>query len=267
MVAKRKSARQIKKEAKRKKRIKLFFKFFLVFLFFSGLVAGFGYLANQDFAQIKNVELNSDLSEEENKKIKTLAEQTLEGKAFFIPNSFLLFYNTEKLEKLLKDETTAKKIVCKIDYKNKTLKITAEKFNPKFFVCFKENCMIADDEGILFKSATSSALLKIEANSELKKGERFLPENKLENFFAFLENYPEKPFLVKLNEISANFYFKDFYAKVSLLEDGEKSAETLMFAKEKIKDPEYIDLRILNKLFYKTKNQTNQKEKETEKRE
>lgn len=227
--------------------------------------------------EIKKINFNEGISEEEQIAFGKAIEDTLEAKILnFIPQNNLILFKKDNIEKVLKDQfKSIKEVVVKKDFPD-TLKLEVITRTGQFVFCAQEDCFLVDDSGDIYHQldAEETSKLKNQLAEIRLKEERVVDLG--ENLIA-----PEKAKaysqLASLTQEELGFELKDiFWINVLAAREVEMETEVgwkiifsteesideqLAILKKTIKDEvgekinqlEYIDLRVKGKVFYRLK--------------
>ncbi|MGE4554761.1 MAG: cell division protein FtsQ/DivIB [Candidatus Paceibacterota bacterium] len=261
----------------KRRRFLLRLKYLFLFLFIcSGLIALYWVIFYSSFFSLKKVKIvapeNFSLFSEE----EVLNEIKQQNKKYlFLPKESLsfVFLSQEKLkENLKKNHAEIESIEARLNLQKGELIISYTVFTPQFNFCFleKEECYYIDKGGIIFKKIegkdSSLPTIFLKEGPEVILGQKILEKNKVEDFLEIIVLLKEKENLLNFGSFyldkkdSPDFQLVTSEGMKIFLNFGDNYQEIFLILKElkeqqfqgKFNNIDYIDLRYLPKVYYKT---------------
>lgn len=258
---------------KRKKLSRIFF-YFLCIVF---VVAVFYVMIFSAFVQNDKIEINGTNELQKDIVVENVRSYLAEKEMGFLPKSSFFLLSQNKLEQeILKRFRKIRVASVKKTFPNQ-LRIEIEEYKALLIWCSGEKCFLIDEHGIAYENADFSSrqiqenrLIKIieDDGKLLEIGMQVMDEKTVEYYADLRESFPRKTGLNLQDEMHVNSRLAEdvkatteqgFDVLVNFAIPAERSAEIMqVFLQKQYKNQDlaqlaYVDLRVENKIFYKTK--------------
>ena len=268
--------------AKRRRRVFIVRSLFFLFLF-SSVVGLVGWVAGSEKVTVQDIKVegNSMVTTE---SIRALAKKDMEGKYLFVfPKSSIFLYPRKGIEASVLESFKRVKN-AKVTFDGfQSISINIDEREPKALWCGesylseeKGGCYFLDEGGFVFSKApnfSGTTFLSFFGmlDSFNPVGEQFIPQEEFATVLLFVESlnkiYTESVAVEFISTEETVVYTKNG-SKIlftrsqnlgAILSNIESVLESEEF-KDKLVDFEYLDARFGNKVYYKFKEQKNQRE-------
>lgn len=261
--------RDILRASTRIRKRRMIIKMILFFLIFIIVIAGAIGFFHISRLRIQKISIKSYSEKIDKDELSKYASDYLNKKylGIFPLANFFLFPKNEVKQNILKDFPHIKEIVIDKDFPD-TINLEIKEREPEAILCYENNCSFLDEDSFIFQKApffSGSTIVKFRdernGSSRLSLGEKLLDSNQFKNLMKFKnllksEKIEAKEIILK-DENIYNIVTSDNWRIIinneNEIEDTFVNLKTIIESKikDKLKNLEYIDLRLGNKVFYK----------------